>query len=444
MQSPGYRRDIASMLYGALGMLALLSGILAIKILLFSRKPRSGALTEHQQLPVAPALLPESQPSPGPTHMGMQDAGSNRRKRLLTMVAAPALVALVAAIFLLSVRSYSQGLSGTSATPVKTNQLALVRPDFERGIIYPQWSPAGYGDQDVAWQEALGTVKTKTGAQWIEIPILFSQATSTSTTVEVSQSTSGVQAFIQGIEKAHSLGYKVFFVPLMQVREPGGWSGSITFKTAAQEQAWFDGYWHTIQPYVMAAANEHVEQMAIATELQTLQQIVPDPFWNQLISRIRSIFKGTLTYDMNWSSLGMPMPAWLKNPALTYIGVSTYIPLVDQPVRVDPKDMQALWREKIKPQLDALAAELGKQVLISEIGYRNSADALYRTWEATSKALPDPAEQAGAYAAALSNVYGDTHIAGIFFWGWDNVGMFAIAGQPAAQVLLKWYTLKQS
>jgi hypothetical protein len=53
-------------------------------------------------------------------------------------------------------------------------------------------------------------------------------------------------------------------------------------------------------------------------------------------------------------------------------------------------------------------------------------------------------EQAGAYNAALSNILRDTHIAGSFFWGWNDVGMFAIAGQPAVQVLHQWYALTQA
>lgn len=101
--------------------------------------------------------------------------------------------------------------------------------------------------------------------------------------------------------------------------------------------------------------------------------------------------------------------------------------------------MPALWCSKIKTQLDALAGQLGKQVLITEFGYRNSSDALYLTWEASTTAKTDPQEQAGAYDAALTNVFSDVSIVGTFFWGWDDVGRFAIRGQPAVRVLLKWY-----
>ncbi len=370
-------------------------------------------------------------------------------RRALVLVSALALTAIIAASFLFSVRLFSASLtqSGNAqakVVPTKPAQPQLARPAFERGIIYPQWNNDGYGVNDTTWQQSVASLKTQTGAQWIEIPVLFSQATSSSTVVGISSSAPTVQSFTEGVERAHNLGYKVFFVPLMQVRQAGGWSGSITFKTLAQQQAWFDSYWNAIVPYVTAASSQHVDQMAIGTELQTLQKEVPDALWNQLIGHIRGVFNGTLTYDMNWSSLTLSMPAWLHNSGLTYIGVSTYIPLLAKAGRIAPKDMPAMWRDKIKTQLDALAVQLGKQVLITEIGYRNSSDALYRPWEAQTKAKADPQEQAGAYDAALTNVFQDAHIAGTFFWGWDDVGQLAINGQPATQVLLKWYTLKQT
>lgn len=482
MQSFRFRDGLATLFFSTLGVLVASFIVFVIRLLFVLRrhhtayegtgaqeshktrmtheaasKPDSQRVVMDKASGKMPVPVPASDVEPAPLASSVPDlpfvAKSAPGKRALAIVSAIVLAALIAITFLFSVRYYSGVLpqasaastkGGQSARPTQTTQLGLTRSAFERGIIYPQWSPNGYGVQDTAWQQNMGTMKTQTGARWIELPVLFSQATGSSTVVGLSPSTSSVQSFVEGIEKAHSLGYKVFFVPLMQDREKGGWSGSIAFTNGAQDQAWFDSYWHTLQPYIVAAANQHVEQMAIGTELQTLQQTVPGALWNQLIARIHGVFQGTLTYDMNWSSLDQPMPDWLKNPALTYIGVSDYIPLLDTPTRVDPAAMPALWQEKIKTKLDALAVELGKQVLITEIGYRDSADALYRTWEATSSARPDPQEQAGAYEAALSNVLPDTHIIGTFFWGWDNVGMFAIAGQPAAQVLLKWYTLPQA
>ncbi len=400
----------------------------------------------HEQPVLEPVNTRQVDPKNLPYNAALPEtivsAQGNKNRRTLAVVGAALLIAAIVGTSLYSTHLISLSfLQAGSQVDAARASVVLYRPAFERGIIYPQYAPTGYGAQDVAWQQDISPMKLQTDAQWIEIPVLFSQAAPGSTTVDTTYSTTQVSSFIEGVQQAHALGFKVFFVPLMQVRQTGMWSGSITFSTIGQMQTWMSSYWNAIQPYVAAAASLHVEQMAVGTELQTLQQSVPALLWNQLITQVRSVFKNTLTYDMNWSSLDLPLPSWLENPDLAYIGVSTYIPLLTTPGKIDPQAIPALWKAQIKTRLDALAIQLNKQVLITEIGYRNSSDALYHTWEATSKAKADPAEQAGAYEAVLSNVLPDNQIAGTFFWGWDNVDMFNIKGQPATQVMQKWYSL---
>jgi Glycoside Hydrolase Family 113 len=373
-----------------------------------------------------------------------------QKKKNILLSAGASLAALIIILAVIAATTLLPGLhlkTSEAKLPPSSpvTRASVTRTTLEKGIVFPRWSPDGYGQADKDWQNSLQIIKQQTASKWIEMPILFSQATGQSTVVEHSQSTVDVAAFSAGVRAAHALGLHVFFAPLMSVRESDGWSGSIDLKTDQLQQAWFDSYWNTLQPYVQAAAKDDVEQMAIGTELQSLQQTVPAARWNQLIARIRAIFKNTLTYDMNWYSLtqsqskSQPQPDWFKNPELAMIGVSSYIPLTDVPQRIDPQNMPALWQNKVKVHLDALSTEVGKPVLISEIGYRNTSDALYRTWEAHSNAEIDSQEQAGAFEAALANTFADPQIGGIFFWGWDGVDQFTIKNRPATQILLKWY-----
>ena len=135
----------------------------------------------------------------------------------------------------------------------------------------------------------------------------------------------------------------------------------------------------------------------------------------------------------------------MSNPQLAMIGVSEYISLVNDHIRVDPQQIPGLWKTLVKSALDSASINLSKPIIISEIGYRNTADTLYNSWSPYSTASPpDPTEQAAACNAALVNVIPDPHIAGIFFWGWDGVGGFKLSGQPAAKVLYNWYSSPQS
>lgn len=316
----------------------------------------------------------------------------------------------------------------------------LLRPDFQRGMIFPRFAQNSYGASDTTWQQGVQTIKTKTGATWLEIPILFTQPTVSSTYMGPGPNTPNLDAFASGIRTAHALGYQVFFAPLEGVSTPGAWSGVIQLGSQQQEKAWFDSYWNALRPYAQVAQNNNVEQMAIGTELQWLEQNAPASLWNELIARVRSVFFGTLTYDMNWPSLNQPPQSWMKSPVLAMIGVSEYMSLTGGPVWVDPKVMPSLWRQKVITLLDAFSAQIGKRILITEIGYRNTSDTLWNPWNSQSYAPVDSGAQAAAYAATLSNTFADPRIAGVFFWGWDGVGRLAIKDQQAIQVMHKWYT----
>ncbi len=315
------------------------------------------------------------------------------------------------------------------------------RPQFQTGIIFPQWGTNAYSTSDTNWHIGLQDIQEQTGAQWIELPINLVQSSITSTYVQASQLTPTPAAVIAGIQAAHARKFHVFVVPLLTVEGALTWSGSIQFSTAQQTQAWFQGYWQALEPYVQAAAEAGAEQLAIGTELEQLQRASP-LLWNQLIEQVQQMYSGILTYDINWSSLYLPMPSWMKNSSLSAIGISEYIPLTDTQQRLNPSVLLGLWKEKVGTVLDAFAAQLGKSVFISEIGYRNSIYALYRPWERdtlAASAPPDPQEQAAAYNAALSNAIVDPHISGIYFWAW-SVPLFQPNWLPASKVLYQWYT----
>ena len=222
---------------------------------------------------------------------------------------------------------------------------------------------------------------------------------------------------------------------------PGSWAANIQFSSYEQEVQWFNSFWQVFRPYIWAAQIAGADQVSIGSEEVWLEQFAPASLWNTLIARVRSVFSRIITYDMDWTSLIRPVQAWMNNSNLSMIGVTEYIPLVDIRKRVDPKVMFSLWRDRVKRAIDNFAIHAGKPVVISEIGYRNTADALYLTWDTESPTSPpDPIEQAAACDAALENVMFDSHLAGVFFWGWDGVGAFKLSGQPAVVVLHEWYT----
>ena len=99
-------------------------------------------------------------------------------------------------------------LSSTPSLP------ELLRPNLERGMIYPQWGSTAYGLDDTVWQQGIQAIKTQTASTWLEIPVLLQQATIYSTSVGPSSTAPSLDAFASGIHASRALGYHVFFVPL--------------------------------------------------------------------------------------------------------------------------------------------------------------------------------------------------------------------------------------
>jgi len=317
---------------------------------------------------------------------------------------------------------------------------SLTQSGFEGGIVLPRWSNKAYGGNDVDWLKELPQMRTQTSACWVEMPVLFQQTTLTSTDLATGPSTPTIASFAYGIRYAHAQGLHTFVSLLVSVTSGAEhWVGQVKLSTFAQQQQWFANYWQTIKPYVVAAQQAGVEQLAIGTEIQWLEDNAPATLWNNLIAQVHSVFSGNLTYDVNWSALSEPPLKWMNNPLLKMIGISAYVPVIKTSTRVDPQQMPALWASKVKTLIDHYSTQLGTPVFISEVGYRNTLDAFFQPWQPTSSVAADPQEQQGACGAVLQNVLTDPHVQGSFFWAWDGAGKLNLKDSIAAQTIQHYY-----
>jgi hypothetical protein len=326
----------------------------------------------------------------------------------------------------------------TQSTP--RHSCTLAQNGFESGIALPSWNTNPFGD-DTTWRRELPQMKAQTSACWVEMPILFTQTGLHSTQVSIGGGANAVSSFADGVRFARSLGLHVFVSLLVAVNDAGSehWVGKVTLTDYAQEQQWFSSYWQAVEPYVVAAAQAGADQLSVGTEIQWLEDHASATLWNSLIENMHSVFPGILTYDVNWTALQEPPPSWLGNSDLTLIGVSAYAPILSTSSHVDPSQIPGLWAVKVKKPLDAFAKELGKPIFVSEVGYRNSSDALYDPWNITSSKPADPPEQAAACAAVLSNTLPDQQIFGSFFWAWDGAEQLNLKNSPQAAAAIKSY-----
>jgi hypothetical protein len=335
--------------------------------------------------------------------------------------------------------STPQAVYTASIPPTPTPVIGSLPADFQTGVVFPQWGTTAYSATNQNFTYGLQEIHEQAGARWVQLPITLYQKDFTTNHLDPSEQTVSPASLAEGIRIAHQRGYKVFVAPLLTVGATG-WAGDIRPLTKTWTTQWFDNYFQSLKPYLQVAAQEHAEQFALGTEYEALEATRWQDLWKNLIDQAHAVYPGKLTYDMNWTAALKQPRDWMKNSNLTYLGVSVYRPLTTRPAPRDADGLSALWQYKIGDMLDQLALASGKDIVLSEIGYRNSADALYQPWQWKSSAPADPDLQAAAYEAALQNIIRDPFIAGAFFWGW-SVPAFAPNWLPAAQVLHRWYTL---
>jgi hypothetical protein len=335
--------------------------------------------------------------------------------------------------------SSPQAVYKASIPPTPTPVIGSLPADFQTGVVFPQWGTTAYSATNQNFTYGLQEIHEQTGARWVQLTITLYQKDFVTPHLDPSEQTVTPESLAEGVRIAHQRGYKVFVAPLLTVGATG-WAGDIRPRNRTFTTQWFDNYFQSLLPYLQVAAQEHVEQFALGTEYEALEAASPD-YWTKLIDQARAVYPGKLTYDMNWTAALKPPRQWMvNNPNLDFLGVSVYRPLTTRPAPRDADGLTTLWQYKIGDMLDALALKSGKPIILSEIGYRNSADALYQPWQWKSSAPADPDLQAAAYEAALQNIIRDPYIAGAFFWGW-SVPAFAPNWLPAAQALHRWYTL---
>ncbi|MDH3745057.1 MAG: glycoside hydrolase TIM-barrel-like domain-containing protein [Acidobacteriota bacterium] len=228
----------------------------------------------------------------------------------------------------------------------------------------------------------------------------------------------------------------------------GKWRGDIEMKSDQDWQTWFSSYRRFILHYAQLAEGLNIEALAIGTELHKTVTKRPEE-WKRLISEIRRVYKGKLTYAANWYREFEDVPFWAS---LDYIGIQAYFPLSDQ-MHPTVEALRVGWQRHL-PAIRAVQRKSGRPVLFTEVGYRSAPDAAIDPWTwpdriARGEAdLVDFETQANAYRAFFETFWDQPWFAGSYIWKWypgrsprgarQNID-FTPQGKPALAVLGRWY-----
>ncbi|MCF7567679.1 glycoside hydrolase [Sabulilitoribacter arenilitoris] len=215
----------------------------------------------------------------------------------------------------------------------------------------------------------------------------------------------------QYIEVLREQQIKIMLKPQIWVWH-GEFTGYIEMKDETNWKLLEDSYTSFIMEYALLAQEVNAEIFCIGTELEKF--IVNRPkYWNNLIAKIKNIYKGKLTYAANWDEFKRT-PFWSD---LDFIGVDAYFP-VSESKTPTVEDCLNGWKEH-KPVIKALSSTFKKPILFTEFGYRSVDYAGKEPWKSDRSMNQVNLEaQTNTTKALFETFWNEDWFAGGFVWKW--------------------------
>jgi len=245
------------------------------------------------------------------------------------------------------------------------------------------------------------------------------------------------------IKSLHSEGLKVMLKPQIFIRN-GGYSGHIQMKDRENWVVLEANYSNYLLAYAKIAQQYNVELFCIGTELRQFILYRPK-FWSQLISDIKKIYKGKLTYASNWDDYNQ-VPFWKE---LDYIGIDAYFPISEKETPTI-EECKAGWKYT-KKALYKFSKNKKQKVIFTEYGYRSINHAAREPWShKTDSNAVNMEAQKNATQALIETFWGEDWFLGGFNWKWikdhqdtggDQNSNFTPQNKPAEEVLKEFYLM---
>ena len=238
--------------------------------------------------------------------------------------------------------------------------------------------------------------------------------------------------------KEHNL--KVMLKPHVWVMGEG-WTGDYSLSSENDWKIWEQDFSVYIMNYAHVADSLDVEMLCIGTEYRIPAKERPE-FWKHLISQIREVYNGQITYASNWDNFEN-ITWWDK---VDFIGIDAYFPLAegDHP---SVAEIEKGW-EPVKSKLSEFSRRWNKPILFTEYGFQSANGAAGKHWELDKSSTNINEElQADAYEATYRSLMDEPWFAGGFLWKWHFTSRhdrwrgteWTPQNKPAEAVIAKWY-----
>src|ERR1019366_4418660 len=279
----------------------------------------------------------------------------------------------------------------------------------------------------------------------IEATLDYGINVTTSQVVDDPNYTDSLAALGNTIAQAESLGLSVIVRPLIDFLSPskigpysvGEWRQDYQPTNVA---AFFASYKQMIVQEAQVAQPNGAQMLSIGAELDQLTGPQYLSYWTDIITAVRQVFTGALTYSASWNTASQ-VSFWSQ---LNYEGIDNYVPLSNAPnptlqdlvngwlepatASTNPGAYAVIGNQSPIEYFENLAAQSGKPLLFTELGYANDSGAAADP--SASGTSPDPTLQADLYQAffqawAQSE---SSSLIGTYFWEWDPNGSTSNVG----------------
>ncbi len=318
--------------------------------------------------------------------------------------------------------------------------------------IVPGWSEDFSSN---SFRQSLDNLKA-TGATDVNLVIPYYQDNIHSTNIYPGWNTPTNQSLADAASYANSIGLKVSFTMHPEVSD-GTWRAHIN---PFDKGAWFASYTDVLLPIAEVAENNNVWLMVLGSELVELSSQPPfgsmTPFWSDLISDVRGVFSGSLSYGAN-SNTNDPNDRFSNEKVhvgfwdqLDYIGLSAYYGISGDSVS-SFKDSWNFWNTGSQwgweNSLMGFQAQHGKPLILTEVGYRSVDGSNWQPWNWGMGGAYNGELQANLYEALFDYWKDYGYMEGAFLWEWEsdpNVGWPGNTGytpqhKPAQEVMQEFY-----
>ncbi|MCH2196292.1 glycoside hydrolase [Kordia sp.] len=222
----------------------------------------------------------------------------------------------------------------------------------------------------------------------------------------------------------------------------GEFTGFIEMESEEDWKAFEKSYESIILEYAGLAQEIKADMYCIGTELHKFVAARP-AFWKELITKVKKVYKGKLTYAENWDSFHK-VPFW---EGLDFIGIDAYFPLSEEKMP-SLETLQAGWQPH-KKKIMELSKKLDRKVVFTEYGYRSMDYTGKEPWDSSRKGkVLNLKAQEIALQALFNEFWKEEWFAGGFIWKWfhnyERSGglenhQFTPQNKPAEKVLRENY-----